>query len=130
LDDLGGLAKSMPLLSGFWLVGAMALLGLPGMSGFISEFFAFVGLYHVRPVVAVIGALGIILAATYSLRAIMKMTFGPLQERFSTSTDVKWSESLPMWILTGLIVLIGVYPDILDVSLNQALSFLVSRIGG
>lgn len=130
LDALGGLSKSMPILSGFWLVGAMALLGLPGMSGFISEFFAFVGLYHVQPVIAVLGVLGIILAAAYSLRAVMKMTFGPIKERFNASTDVKWFESVPMWILTGLIVVIGVYPAILDVPLNQALSFLVSRIGG
>lgn len=130
LDDLGGLSKSMPILSGFWIVGAMALLGLPGMSGFISEFFAFVGLYHVQPIVTVIGVLGIILAAAYSLRAVLKMTFGPTPERFTSSEDVKWFESLPMWILTALIVFIGVYPAILDVPLNQALSLLVSRIGG
>lgn len=130
LDDLGGLSRSMPLLSGFWLVGALALLGLPGMSGFVSEFFAFVGLYQVRPTVAVLGTLGLILAAAYSLRAVMKMTFGPAQERFGACADVKWTESVPMWILTGLIVLIGVYPAVLDVPLNQALSLLVSRIGG
>ncbi|MDR4458620.1 proton-conducting transporter transmembrane domain-containing protein, partial [Bacillus tropicus] len=34
---LGGLAKSVPVLSGYFIAGGMALLGLPRMSGFVSE---------------------------------------------------------------------------------------------
>ena len=41
LPRLGGLAKSMPIFSGFMLACGMASLGLPGMSGFISEFMVF-----------------------------------------------------------------------------------------
>ena len=43
------MAKAMPLTAGFLLVGAMASLGLPGMSGFISEFMAFLGLFREMP---------------------------------------------------------------------------------
>ena len=49
---LGGLAKSVPILSGFFLAGGMASLGLPGMSGFVSEFLAFLGLFQGEPVIA------------------------------------------------------------------------------
>lgn len=45
---LGGLAKSVPILSGFFLAGGMASLGLPGMSGFVSEFLAFLSLFQRR----------------------------------------------------------------------------------
>ena len=48
---LGGLAKSVPILSGFFLAGGMASLGLPGMSGFVSEFLAFLGLFQGEPVI-------------------------------------------------------------------------------
>ncbi|MCK9906523.1 dehydrogenase, partial [Frankia sp. Cpl3] len=67
ISDLGGLAKSMPFVSGILLTAAMASLGLPGMSGFISEFLSFLGLFGVMPVLAAIGTLGIILTAVYLL---------------------------------------------------------------
>ncbi len=50
LDELGGLAKSVPFISGILLVSGMASLGLPGLSGFISEFLAFVGLFESHPI--------------------------------------------------------------------------------
>ena len=46
IPSLGGMAKAMPITAGFLLAGAMASLGLPGMSGFISEFLAFLGLFR------------------------------------------------------------------------------------
>ena len=55
----------------------LALLGLPGMSGFISEFLAFLGLFKSEPALAAVGALGLILAAAYTLRAVLRTTFGP-----------------------------------------------------
>ena len=48
IPSLGGMAKAMPITAGFLLAGAMATLGLPGMSGFISEFLAFLGLFMWR----------------------------------------------------------------------------------
>ena len=52
----------------------MATLGLPGMSGFISEFLAFLGIFETRPVLGVLGVLGMILAALYMLRAVLGTT--------------------------------------------------------
>ncbi|SEM79506.1 complex I subunit 4 family protein [Lihuaxuella thermophila] len=130
LDELGGLAKSMPLFSGILLVAAMALLGLPGLSGFISEFFAFLGLFKVKPVMAAVGTLGLILAAVYTLRAVLKTTFGPMKQRFVKLTDIHPRETVPMLVFVGLIVLIGVYPDVLGRPMQETLELIVSRIGG
>ena len=68
IPSLGGMAKAMPITAGFLLAGAMASLGLPGMSGFISEFLAFLGLFREQPILGAIGALGMILTAVYTLR--------------------------------------------------------------
>lgn len=68
LDRLGGLASSVPFISGILLIAGMASLGLPGLSGFISEFLAFLGLFETHRVYAIVGTLGIILAAVYVLR--------------------------------------------------------------
>ena len=63
IPNLGGMAKAMPLTAGFLLVGVMASLGLPGMSGFVSEFMAFLGLFKEMPWLAAVGAIGIIMTA-------------------------------------------------------------------
>lgn len=130
ISELGGLAKSMPFVSGILLAGGMASLGLPGMSGFISEFFAFLGLFGRQPVLATLGALGIVLTAVYLLRAILRTTFGPTPDRFTGLADAQPMEVIPMVVLLGFIILIGVYPAILGNPLQQTLKTIVPIVTG
>ncbi len=130
IDELGGMAKAMPVLSGLLLAAGMALLGLPGMSGFISEFLAFLGLFKSEPVLAAVGALGLILAAVYTLRAVLRTTFGPLSGHWERLTDVRPAETVPMMVLLGLIILIGVYPAVLGEPMQTTLHAIVARMGG
>jgi len=46
IDHLGGLAKSMPRTSAWFLVGAVAICGLPPLNGFVSEFLIYIGLFR------------------------------------------------------------------------------------
>lgn len=130
IDELGGLAKSMPFASGIMLAGAMASLGLPGMSGFISEFFAFLGLFGQMPILAAIGTLGIVLTAVYLLRAVLKTTFGPTPGRFAGVADAQPMEVVPLVVLLGFIILIGVYPAVLANPLQQTLKTIVPIVTG
>lgn len=130
IDELGGLARSAPLFSGLLLIAGMALLGLPTLSGFISEFMIFLGLIKVMPAVACVAALGLILTAMYTLRAVMSISYGPLVERFKEMSDLRTKESVPMYFLVGLILLIGVYPAILGDPMQRTIHTLLSKIGG
>lgn len=130
LSELGGLAKSMPFIGGMFLTAAMASAGLPGMSGFISEFMAFLGLFKEMPVLAAVGTLGIILTAVYLLRAVLGTTYGPTPNRYEGLADAQPLEVLPMVVLLGLIVLIGVYPSVLSEPMQATLQNIVPKIGG
>ncbi len=44
LEDLGGLGKKMPVTAGLFLIGSVAICGLPSFNGFISEFLIYLGL--------------------------------------------------------------------------------------
>lgn len=125
LSQLGGLAKEVPILSGFLLAGSMAALGLPGMSGFISEFLAFLGLFEVQPIIAAIGALGIILTAVYMLRAALQVTFG--QKQWSKKEDVNGLEYVPILVLLACILVIGMMPNVLSTPLNETLQLIGGR---
>lgn len=119
LGQLGGLASSVPFISGILLTAGMASLGLPALSGFVSEFLAFLGFFQANKILAVIAALGIILGAVYVLRGIMGITFGPISEAHKDIKDARLIEAIPMIILVALILLLGVYPHVLTAVLQQ-----------
>lgn len=45
IDLLGGLANAMPWTAGSFLLGAVAICGLPPLNGFVSEFLIYLGLF-------------------------------------------------------------------------------------
>ena len=46
LEHLGGLLKRMPLTAATFLIGAVAISGLPPLNGFVSEFLIYLGAYR------------------------------------------------------------------------------------
>ncbi|WP_078593531.1 complex I subunit 4 family protein [Evansella clarkii] len=137
ISELGGLSKSVPVLAGFTLAAVMAAIGLPGLSGFVSELLTLIGVFgapaDILPAAAVFGVLaglGIILTAAYLLWAVKRTTFGPMQEKYSTLKDARPIEYIPMVGLLGLSLLIGVYPTILTDVINVTVTDILSRIGG
>jgi len=67
ISDFGGLQRVTPVMAWTFFIAGMSSLALPGLSSFVSEFLVLVGTYTRYPVAAIIGTLGIILAALYIL---------------------------------------------------------------
>ncbi|GAX89621.1 complex I subunit 4 family protein [Effusibacillus lacus] len=130
IDAMGGISKQLPVLSGFLLAGALGSLGLPGMSGFVSEIVSFMGAFQKFPILSAIGTLGIILAAVYLLWAMQRTTFGPPGMVLEGAQDATAAEYVPMVLLLAIVILIGVYPAILGDIMNPTLTQLVAKIGG
>lgn len=120
IPSLGGLSKSMPMLSGFLLLAALGSLGLPLTSGFISEIQAFIGGFGTFPAISFVGVLGVILSAVFFLYAIEKTTFGPTAENYSQLADARPIEYVPIIVLTALVLLIGIYPNVIGVLFGQS----------
>jgi len=120
----------MPIAAGFLLAGGMASLGLPGMSGFVSEFMAFLGLFKELPWIAAVGTIGIIMTAAYLLRAVLGITYDKAHREFTGVLDLKGVEFVPVVVLMVLIVLIGVYPSVLSSPLQTTLETIMLGLGG
>lgn len=137
LDKLGGLAASVPFISGILLVAGMASLGLPGLSGFVGEFLAFLGLFSTLKIITAVGTLGIIITAVYVLRGVLSITYGPTPERLQGMRDARLIEVIPMITLVAFILLLGVYPSVLSQPLqqtiggfDQVIQSVAGKIGG
>ncbi len=134
LSELGGLAKTLPFMSGILLIAGLASLGLPGLSGFVGEFLSFLGLFGSMKILTAIGVLGILFAAVYVLRSILNITYGPMPEAFAGLKDARFIEAFPMITLAALIVLLGVYPsvltDLMQHGFNGVIEQIQTRMGG
>jgi len=135
LPQLGGLARSMPFISGVLLTAGLASLGLPGLSGFVGEFLSLLGLFESMRWVTAIAVIGIILTAVYVLRSVLKITFGPQREGFAAIRDARFIEALPMVVLLACIVLLGCYPSVLIDTVQLSVGgymdlLLATRAGG
>src|SRR6266853_75751 len=67
IEGFGGLAAIMPIYTGVSALAFFASMGLPGLSGFISEVLVLLGSWQKFPILTIIGASGVILTAGYLL---------------------------------------------------------------
>jgi hydrogenase-4 component B len=127
IERLGGLLKRMPVTGAAFLIGAIAISGLPPLNGFVSEFLLFLGAFNAvgstkLPVgiagVVVIAALGLIggLAAACFAKAFGIVFLGEGRTPHPEGTqEAGVLLRVPMLILASACVVIGfVSPWLLD----------------
>jgi len=67
-SGIAGLAPRMPIMAGVFTIVALAALGLPGLNSFVGEFMTLLGAWERAPALAIVGAVGLVLAPVYILR--------------------------------------------------------------
>lgn len=109
----GGIASVVPVYTGITAIAVFASLGLPGLSGFISEALVFLGTFQnvAFQSYVVIGALGIVLGAAYLLWMFMRVFLGPLNEAHKDLEDMNLRERLTLLPLCILVIVLGIFPQ-------------------
>jgi len=140
IKRLGGLLTQVPALG--WILGfsAMASLGLPGLAGFWGEFPAILSAYNPGadlPVETfrtymVIAAVGTVLAAGYLLWLYQRTTFGTAKEEFADEEMAQLSiYEIVAWApMLLLIVVVGVYPNLVFSVTDDAVVKVAELVGG
>jgi NADH-quinone oxidoreductase subunit M len=116
IADFGGLQRVTPVMAWTFFIAGLSGLALPGLSSFVSEFLVLVGTYTRYPVAAVIGTLGIVLAALYILIPIQKTLHGPITSGNENLKDLSLREKIAIAPVIFIIVVMGFYPKpVLDI---------------
>ena len=106
----------MPKYTIIFIIGLFASLGLPGLSGFISEALVFIGVYKPYTTIALLGLIGLVLGAAYLLWMFRRMFFGEVIDSCKGYADVNTREIFYMAPLCFLVIFLGIFPvPILDV---------------
>jgi len=132
IKRLGGMLLKAPKLG--WILGfcTMASLGLPGLAGFWGEFPAILSAYNPGAglseetfrIFMVVAAVGTVLAAGYLLWLFQRTAFGTTSEEFEHTEipDVQVTEWIAWLPLLVLILVLGVYPNLIFQITDPALS--------
>jgi NADH-quinone oxidoreductase subunit M len=129
ISDFGGLQRVTPVMAWSFFIAGMSGLALPGLSSFVSEFLVLVGTYTRYPVAAVIGTLGIVLAALYILIPIQKTLHGPTTEGNENLKDLNLREKIAIAPVIAIIVVMGFYPKPVLDFINPTSEKIVTNAG-
>jgi NADH-quinone oxidoreductase subunit M len=111
ISDLRGLQGPAPVLAGIFTAVMLASIGVPGLSGFVSEYLVLIGTFATHPWWSVAATTGVIFAALYLLWAYQRVFHGVADGENATISDASTAEKIVLAPLLALIVVLGVYPS-------------------
>ena len=133
IDRMGGLAKPMPRTALLFMLGAVAICGLPPLNGFASEYLLYMGVFNgvsggsgsavpvmalAAPSLALVGALAV--ACFVKVYGIVFLGT-PRCQAAETAREAGWRMHGPMIMLAVLCVVGGVFPQLVAKLLQRAI---------
>lgn len=130
LLHLGGVAKSMPLLAGFFLLFGLAGMGVPGTSGFPAEFLILLSAITTHTGAGLAALFGVVLGAGYFLSIYRQAFLGPVtSDVVADAPDLRTRELFLVCAYALLIIVWGFYPSgVLDLTRAASETWLARLI--
>ncbi|MBS3956283.1 MAG: NADH-quinone oxidoreductase subunit M [Clostridiales bacterium] len=130
MERFGGLGVTMPRWAALFTFGALASLGLPGLSGFPGELLALVSAFGAWSYWMAPAAAGVVLAAAYNLRAVRETVWGQASGEWSGIADVGVRDLAGTLLLGVAIVAVGVWPGVVTGATGDVFRVLASMTAG
>jgi len=134
IESLGGLLKKMPHTGYLFLIGSLAICGLPPFNGFISEFFLYNGLFHGLVssnfkfiLYLLFTVLGLVIIGGLALICFTKafgiVFLGTPRKKLHQEKDIEIALRIwPMYVIVLLIMVIGLFPLVFNIYLLNIIS--------
>ncbi len=138
IDRMGGLLRPMPWTAVSFIIGAVAICGLPPLNGFVSEFLIYLGLFNgtiggsgagvigtalATPALALIGGL----AVACFVKVVGIVFLGAPRFQLQPPHESGWSMRIPMVILSLVCLAIGIFPAAVGPLLESAVAVWLPR---
>jgi hydrogenase-4 component B len=139
IEQLGGLIKKMPKTALFFLLGALAICGLPPFNGFISEFMIYSAMFkslHIgnlfTDVVLLFSFSGLVIIgglAIFCFTKVFSIVFlgTARSEKVEHATEVESSMMIPNFLIAIMIIFIGFMPIVFISPLSNIVSLFINN---
>jgi NADH-quinone oxidoreductase subunit M len=128
IDGFGGLFSRMPKYAGIVSIAFFAALGLPALSGFISEALVFLGSFQAYRLLTILAVSGVVLTAAYMLWLTQRVFLGPLNPKYANLPDINGRELFTLVPLALIVIWVGVYPMPILNLITTSVTSLVTQI--
>ncbi|MCZ2417358.1 MAG: hypothetical protein LC132_07390 [Burkholderiales bacterium] len=126
LNRLGGLGHNMKWTMVFFMIGALAIAGIPPFNGFASKLLIYESTFLFNPLLAVIAMVVSILTLASFVKVFHSMFMGPKLPEYQDVREAPKPMLIAMGILAILVVLFGIFPQqVVDFLVAPAASALV-----
>ena len=127
--SLGGAARTMPLLSAFFLLFGLAAMGIPGTSGFPAEFLILYAAITTHTGAGLAALATVLIGAAYFIALYRKAFLGPVTNTaIKQAADLQPRELFVIGVSAALILAAGLHPasvlDLIDVSAQTWINHL------
>ncbi len=125
INYIRGLATYMPVFTILFLIFTLCNTGIPLSLNFLGEQLSLIGIWQQNPIIAVLGASGIVLSACYSLFLYNRLSYGNLSPSLPPVKDINRREYYLLISLLIPTVVFGIVPNVLLNSLHTSVSALL-----
>jgi multicomponent Na+:H+ antiporter subunit D len=112
LDRLGGLARNMKYTTIFFIIGLLAVSGMPPMNGFASKLVIYESVYQVSPLLAIVAILASIMLLAVFVKVFHSVFLGPAMPKFKNVKEVPKSMLIAMGTIATIIIIFGLFPEL------------------
>jgi NADH-quinone oxidoreductase subunit M len=113
IAELGGLSRIMPVASTYFIVAALAGIGVPGLATFWGELMVFIAAFKTYPLWGSLAVCALVVSALFMLRVVQRTFYGPKNEKYEHLTDVSLGQGIPRMILLAVLVIFGLFPSLM-----------------
>ena len=113
IPELGGMSKTMPIASGYFIVAALAGIGVPCLASFWAELLVFISAFKTYPIRGALAICALVVSALFMLRVVQRTFYGEKRDEFDHLPDVSFGLGIPRMILVAVIVFFGLFPSVM-----------------
>ena len=123
-----GLVTYMPVFTILFFIFTLANSGIPLSLNFLGEQLSLIGIWNSSPIIAGIGATGIVFSACYSIYLYNRLSYGLYSPHLKPVQDINRLEFNLLIALLIPTILLGIFPNVILDSLHLSLSTLLYNI--
>lgn len=123
-----GLVTYMPVFTILFFIFTLSNTGIPLTLNFLGEQLSLIGIWERSPIIAALGATGIVFSAIYSIYLYNRISYGVYSPHLKPIKDISRREFIILITLLIPTVLLGIFPNAILDGLHFSVSSLLYNI--
>jgi proton-translocating NADH-quinone oxidoreductase chain M len=125
INYIRGLVTYMPVFTILFFVFTLCNTGIPLSLNFLGEQLSLIGIWQQNPIIASLGASGILFSACYSLFLYNRLSYGSYSPHLPVLKDINRREFYLLFSLLLPTIIFGIVPNVLLNPLHTTISALI-----